>query len=554
MRRLRGVLGPAFASVRLTIADPGLRRLLASWLSNNAAKSAFLVTTFVLAYDEGGPVAVGILSLAQFLPQMIVAPFSGLPAARWRPEVVLRTVYALGTLATLAAVVVVAADLPIEVLYLVVAIEASLSACTRPLQMALMPAVATTSAQLVGANVGSSAAEALGVFIGPAIAGLLLVASGPLAALMAVVPIYALGIAAIATLRVQAVGRPEVTASVLAHQLTAGIRTVVASAGPRILFVGIGAQTLVRGLLNVLIVVAAIELLGMGDAGVGTLQAAIGLGGLVGAAVATVLAGGVRLGTAFILSLIGWGVPIAVVGIVVDPAVAIAAMLVVGLSNAVLDVSVFTLLQRLTPNASRVAVFGLIDFVANGAFALGGVLAPPLIAAAGIEQALVVTGAILPVVALLSWPIIRRVDEAGQGDPRRIALLRGDPLFAPLSLATVEHLAGSLVPRHFDTGAELIREGDRGTDYLLVEAGQGEVVQHGAVVRELGPGDGVGEIALLEDVPRTATVRAIGPVEAFSLERDAFLEAVTGHAAASAAATRRTRDHRSADEERVRLH
>jgi MFS family permease len=554
MRRLRELLGPAFASVRLTVAEPGLRRLLLSWLANHAGKGAFLVATFVLAYDAGGATAVGILSLAQFLPQMLLAPFSGLPAARWRPEVVLRGVYALRTVAAIVAAVVVAAGLPIEVLYVVVAIEAALSAFTRPLSMALVPALASSPAQLVGANVGSSAGEGLGTFIGPAIAGLLLVIAGPLAAMIAVVAIYAIGVAMIANLEVQTVGRQSVSARVVTEQLTAGVRTIARHAGLRILYIGIGFQTLVRGLLNVLIVVASVELLGMGDAGVGTLQASIGLGGLIGATAATVLATGGRMRAAFACSLVGWGLPIVVVGLFVDPAVAIGAMVVVGLSNAVLDVSAFTLIQRLSPNASRVAVLGIVDTVANGAIALGGVLAPPLIGAVGIEAALVVTGLILPVVAAASWPVIRRIDEAGVADPHRVALLRGDPLFTPLSLAIIEHLATSLVPRAFEDRALLIREGEPGTEFFLIDEGTAEIVQAGRLVRTLGPGESCGEVALLEDIPRTASVQAVGPVRAFSLGRDAFLEAVTGHATSREVAGRRSRDVHAADEERVRLH
>jgi MFS family permease len=553
MRRLRGVLGPAIASVRLTVADAAFRRLLFAWLASNAGKGAFLVTVFVLAYETGGAVAVGVLSLAQFLPQMLLAPFSGLPAARWRPEVVLRAAYALRTLATILAAGVVAADLPFEALVVVVVLEAAPSAFTRPLQMALMPALASTPEQLVGGNVGSSAAEGLGTFLGPAVAGLLLVVAGPLVAMIAVVGIYAAGVAAIATLQVPAVGRPAATTRLAIDRLTSGIRTVARLPGPRILLIGIGAQTLVRGLLNVLVVVAAIELLGMGDSGVGTLQAAIGLGGLLGAALATLLAGGGRLGAAFVVSLITWGLPIAVVGLVVDPLVAIIAMLVVGLSNAVLDVAGFTLLQRLTPNASRVAVLGLVDMIANGAIALGGVIAPALIDALGIEIALIVSGVTLPLVALASWPVVRRIGEAGPADMRRLDLLHGEALFAPLSLATIEHLASALVPVTFDDGAWLMREGDPGDDFLLIDQGRVEISQAGRPVRTLGPGQGCGEIALIDDVPRTASARAVGPVAAFCLGRDAFLEAVTGHPVSRTVAGQRASERRAADADRVAL-
>ncbi len=547
-------LRQAVDAIRLTMADAGLRRLLIAWFAGIAGKAAFLVTTFVVAYDQGGATAVGILGLAQFVPQMIVGPLSGLPTARWAPEAVLRLTLVIRVLAIVAAAWAIALGAPLWVLILTVVVEAAASALHRPLQMGLQPAVASTPEQLVGANVGSSAAEGLGTFVGPALAGLLLVAGGPLAATIVVVALYAIGLAAIGTLDVPAVGRTAATARVVLGQLSAGVRTVASDAGLRLLFVGIGGQTLVRGLLNVLLVIASIEFLGMGDGGVGTLNAAIGLGGLIGALIATVLAGSRRLGPPFIVSLAAWGAPIAVVGLVVSPAVAIVAMGAVGLANAVLDVAAFTLLQRLSPNQSRVAVLGLVELVANGAIALGGIVAPVLVEAVGIQTALVVTGAILPVVAVVSGLFVRRLDKGGVADPARVALLRADPLFCPLSLATIEHLAGALRPFDAPDGTILIQEGDRGDEYFLLDDGGVDVIQAGQVVATKGRGEGVGEVAMLRDVPRTATIRAIGEVRGFRLGRSDFLEAVTGHPLGRAAADERVAAHLAADRERAGLH
>ena len=137
---------------------------------------------------------------------------------------------------------------------------------------------------------------------------------------------------------------------------------------------------------------------------------------------------------------------------------------------------------------------------------------------------------------------------------RRVDLLRGEPLFTPLSLATVEHLASHLTPLTAEDGAWLMREGERGVDYVLVETGDIEVLQDGRRRRLLGPGAGVGEIALLRDVPRTASVRAVGPVTGYSLDREAFLEAVTGHAASAAAARSRAEERLAADAESAAIH
>jgi hypothetical protein len=192
----------------------------------------------------------------------------------------------------------------------------------------------------------------------------------------------------------------------------------------------------------------------------------------------------------------------------------------------------------------------VVDSVANAGPAIGGLVAPVLIAALGIEAALVITGAILPIAAVLAWIPLRHV---GQGTPesvRREELLRRQPLFAPLSLATVEYLSSSVVPVRAEPGTWLMREGDPGDAYLLIETGEAEVSRFGQVIGTLGPGDGVGEIALLNDVPRTASVIALTPLTAMSLGCESFLEAVTGHAASFDTARTIASDHLAADIER----
>ena len=261
---------PAIGALRTTLGDASLRRLLVAWFTIMAGKWALLVTTLVIAYEQGGPLAVGILGLARYLTPAIFAPLAGLPTARWPMEVVLRGTNLVRTLAAIATVIVVATDAPFALLALVVAVEAGTGSFTRPLHMALLPAVARTPDQLIAANVSSSAAEGLGTFVGPALAGLLLVATGPVGAILSVVAIYAFGVAAIAPLHVPEVGRPRsATVGVRAAfgHVASGIRAAAALPGPRLIIACLGMQTLVRGLLTVLLVVASIELLGIGEPG-----------------------------------------------------------------------------------------------------------------------------------------------------------------------------------------------------------------------------------------------------------------------------------------------
>lgn len=402
--------------------------------------------------------------------------------------------------------------------------------------MSLMPAVARTPGELVAANVVSGVAEALGTCFGPLLAGLLLATGGPVPVYVAVLIIYLVGLAAIARVHVRSAPGPGHDERAILRRVLDGAQTVATLPGPRVLISAITLQTAVRGMLTVLTVVAAIELLGMGDAGVGTLNAAMGAGGLLGAFSAIALSGQTRLAPWFAIALAGWGVPIAAIGLLADPLWAAAMMVVVGVSNAIVDVAGYTLLQRSTPNDARVAVLGLLDSFANGGVAVGGIVAPLLVALLGVQGALMATGAILPIVAAVTWPAIRRLDEEGVVPAAQLDLIRSVPLFAPLSLAVTEWLAGRLERVTVTTGDWLIREGDEGDVYYVVEAGEVEVTAGGEVLRRMGPGSGIGEIALLRSVPRSASVQAATDVDAWMLGREDFLEAVTGQPQSLAAA------------------
>jgi predicted MFS family arabinose efflux permease len=519
------------AAIRAVIRNGDIARLEAAWLTANAATYAFLVTTLVVAYDTGGAIGAGLVGVMRYLPPALIAPLAGLPAARWRTDRVLLAVNLGRAAAMLLAFAILVSGGPVPVLFLLVAIEAGLGGLTRPLHMSLLPWLARTPGELVASNIASSAAEGLGTLIGPAIAGILLATSGPSGATAGAAALMALSVLGVASTHVSMI-RTGPVGSELRSGLTAGLHAVRRTATVRLVLASFSLQTCVRGMLTVLLVVAAIETLGMGDPGVGTLNAAIGAGGFVGAVVALSLTGRTRFGSTFALSLAMWGLPIAVIGIVADPIVAAGLLAIVGMSNALLDVTGFTLLQRSTPNHARVGVMGIADSLGAVSAAIGGLLASALIGRLGVAGAFVVAGAILPVAALIILPSMRRAESLADPDEARSRLLRADPLLSMLSISIVEELASALRPVEFDAGDDLIREGEAGNVYLILTAGEADVSQGGARLRRVGPGDGVGEISLLRDVPRTASVTAIERVTAYSLDRGAFLAALTGHSAA----------------------
>jgi MFS family permease len=503
-----------------------------AYASSIASETAYLVALGVYAYQAGGALAVGVVGLIRMVPAALATPFAALLGDRYSRERVLLFV-ALGSAIALASSAVAFYLGAVEALiYALAAFHAAVSTLLRPALAALVPKLATTPEELVAANGVSMALEGVGTLIGPVVGGLLVAIASPGIGFAFGAAAYLLAVLLLA--QVQVAGGLALPAPPDARgtrdALLAGIRLVVSEPNPRIVVALVGAQTLVRGALNVLIVVVAFRLLGVGSAWVGYLSAAIGAGGLLGAVVSPALAGR-RLALPFGVGLILWGAPITLIAAWPDPAVALVLLAVVGFGNSVEDVSAYTLLQRMVRDELLTRVFGVLFAFAVVGLGVGSIGAPALVAAFGVRGALVATGSFLVVATLLAWRRLVAIDAVALPPTRGLSLLSAVPLFEPLSVAAKEHLASRLGARSVPAGATIVSEGEPGDYFYVVVEGQADVTIRGAYVRSQGPGDSFGEIALLRDVPRTATVTARQPMELCTIRREDFLAVVTGHPA-----------------------
>ena len=518
--------------------NPSIRRIELGWAIGTAADWAFLVVLLVFAYDAGGTLAVGILGAVRTVPAMFAAPFASTLVHRYRGDRVLTAINVVRCLGAVLTAVAMAADAPIAVVYVLAALVAGAGSLVRPIQSALLPAFAQSPRELVAANVASSTGEGVGTFVGPLIAGLVVVGTGSAATSLLVAVTFAGAAAAVTGIRFEyaadARGGGD-SERVTGLRLMEALRVLRRYPGPTIVAGDFVAQTFVRGLLITLVVVSAIELLGMGDSGVGLLNAAIGLGGLTGALGALGLTGGPGLSRVFTVALAGWGLPLLLIGAWPSAALALVALFVTGLSNAVLDVSGFTLVQRGVRNEDRMAMFGVMEGLFGVGLLAGSLVGPALVALVGARGGLVVAGAILPSLALVTGRPIASRTRTSPLLEGRLALLRSNPLFAPLPLTALDRLAETAVPVSFESGETLMGEGDPGDAYLVIEEGEVDVSAGGNSIALCGPGEGLGEIALLRDVPRTATVVARTRVQAYAIDGKTFLSAVSGPAAAEAA-------------------
>ena len=535
---MRVLASPAAVALRDVLRNPSIRRLELSWTAGTAADWAFLVVLLVFAYDAGGTLAIGILGAVRTVPAIVTAPFAPALVERYRGDRVLTGINAMRCAGAVLTAIAIATDVPIEIVYILAAGVAGVGALVRPIQTALLPAFAQTPRELVAANVASSTGEGVGTFVGPLLAGLIVAGTGSVAASLLVAVTFAAAAAVVTGIRFESAAdaRGGVSSDRSARfRIADAPRVLRRYPGATLIAGDFVAQTFVRGLLLTLIVVSSIELLGMGDAGVGLLNAVIGLGGLTGALGALGLSGGPRLTRVFTIALVGWGLPLLLIGAWPAAALALAALFVTGVSNAVLDVSGFTLVQRAVRNEDRVTMFGVMEGLFGVGLLAGSLAGPALVALFGVRGSLVIAGAILPILALATWrPIARRTHRSPVVEGQ-LALLRQNPLFAPLPLTALDRLAESLVAVRYAAGDVVMREGDLGARYVLIEEGEVEVHTDGSPLGMCGPSDGVGEIALLRRVPRTATVIARTAVGGYSIDAASFLTAVSGPAAGAAA-------------------
>jgi MFS family permease len=519
--------GQAFRDV---FRNDGLRRIELAWAASIIGTWAYGIAVIVYAYDQGGATAVGVVGMARWLAAAVASPFAAILGDRYDRRWVMASSDLARAVLIGGAALAVFADAPAIVVYILSGLVSVASTAFRPASAALIPSLARTPEELTAANVVASTIESVGIFAGPAIGGLLLAAAGTGVVFVVTGAAMLWSAVLIAAIRATAEvkKRVEGEAASVVDELLAGFRTIAKERRMRLLVGLFSAQTFVDGMLSVLIVVIALKLLDTGRAGVGFLNSAIGIGGLFGALAAAALVGRRRQAADFGVGIFIWGVPIALVAVWPNQVFVLVLLAVVGIGNTIVDVSGMTLLQRSAPDEVLARVFGVLESVLLLTVGLGALVAPLLLNWLGTRGALIVAGSLLPVVVIPAWPRLNAIDRAAEIPVDRLELLRGNPIFAPLPGSTLEQLAHALEEVRAPAGEEIVRQGESGDRFYLIKEGTLDVDVDGELVQSLETGESFGEIALLRDVPRTATVKARTDVVLYALDRRHFLAAVTG--------------------------
>jgi CRP-like cAMP-binding protein len=515
--------------------NPELRRVELAFVAFNAAEWGTYIAMLVYAYEQGGTTTAGLVALAQLVPAGLFAPFSGVLADRYGPARMLTLGYVAQAVTMGATAAGLISGAPPLLVYALGATALTAVTLTRPAQAAVVPALVRSPEELTATNVVSGWIESVSIFAAPAAAGVLLGVSGPGAVFGAMAAVVLIG--GLMTLGLPGPAGSAGTEGELGplEETVAGFRLLARDRPSRLLVTLLGAQFIGIGALDVLYVVLALGVLGLGQSGAGSLNAAFGAGGVLGIAATAALIGRPRLAPPLLAGLAVWAVSLWALAAWSTTIGAFVLLATAGAGRSLLDVAGRTLLQRTAPTELLSRIFGVLEGLVTAGLAIGSILVPVLVGLAGAKVALIGVGTVLPLLALASGRGLLETDRTATVPVVEIALLRSSPTFGLMGAPQLERLARGLTLTNVPAGTAFIREGEEGDRAYLIADGEVDVSVGGKPLAVLGRGDLVGEIALLRGSRRTATVVARDGARLYELDRDAFLESVGASRAATGA-------------------
>lgn len=531
---MKSLLAPLRALVEV-FDNPDLGRVLIAWVGLSFSMWAFAITLGVYAFDVGGAAAVGVAGLVRLLPGALASPFGGLLGDRHSRRSVLLGSSLASALALAAAALAVGFGAPTWIVFALAGVYTVVSSPYIPTEGAYLPRLARTPQELSAANVAHSAMDNVGFLGGAVLTGFLLATTST--EFVLAVAAGAAVLAVISLLGLSSDKRPEYLdgedAAGVVHQTVAGFRALASDPPIRILGVALTLLALVEGAADVLIVIIALDLLGLGESSVGYLNAAWGLGALVAGAGLAVLVSRGQLVAGLVIGSLALGAAIALPAAWPVVAAAYLGWLGIGIGYTFVEIAAETLLQRLGDDEILARVRASLETARLAAMAGGSIAIAALVELLSIRGAILVLAALLPAFALLRWARLRSFEIGAPVAERQFALLRSDRIFAPLPLATLERLTHDLDEVEVEAGVEVITQGEAGDRFYLIEAGRVEVFEDGVHRRFQEAGESFGEIALIRRDPRTATVTTTEPTTLLALDREHFISAVTVHARSS---------------------
>ncbi len=531
------------------LADRTMMAGQAGFACFSIVEHAAWLALLLYAFDRGGVGEAGVVAFAVLVPAAILAPFASVLSDRLGVGSGLAVGFFLQAATSAATTVAMFIDASATVVYVAATLFTVALTLSRPTLAAVLPTISHGPAELAAANSIAGGIETIGSFIGPGLAGLVLVTRSPTdvfaicTLLLIVATVLALRIGSVEPDRTDD-DEEEAEAEAPLAEIWGGLRLLRNEPEPRLIVALLSAAWLVLGALDVALVAVAVDLLGRDEATAGLLGSAVGVGGIVGAALSFALVGRRRLSGPVALGLIAASLPIAFLAATDSLALVVLLLGLAGAGDAISDIAGRTLLQGLAAQDTLARVFGVLEGLATAALAIGSIAFSLVAVWFGLTAAILMTGAVLPVILLFRFGRLAKIDRARPAvDPELLALIRRVPIFAPLPAFRAEQLLVNLRRTELQPDQVVFEQGDHGDQLYVVRDGTA-VVELADREVEHGPGGFFGEIALVKDQPRMATVRAGGDgLVAYTLDRDVFLDAISNFPR-SRSRTVRTADRR----------
>ena len=542
------------------LVDRALIRLLVGEFVSSIGDWLYLVALLVIVYERSNDaVLLGIVGAARVLPYVVLSVPAGIVADRFdRRLILLATDLARGAIMLAMAAIVAFGgdDAPLWPIVALAILATCFSSFFGPTIGSFLPTLVGDESRLGPANSAWASLDNLAFIIGPAIAGVLISLSGLTAAFLLNAVSFAF-VAAILWRLPSTRGQvapeaddattepPAETTAEPADEApaapAAGPTTAASGPAQRSILVplsGLAVLAVVAGFvgggLGVLTVVLATLSLHAGEEATGYLNAAIGVGGLLGAVVSGALVLRPRLGPTLIGGAVLTAVGLAALGAAGSIVPALVAMAVAAAGSLLIEVVDATIFQRVVPDALRGRALGVIATVSTLAYAAGSFALPVLAANVGVGPVLAASGASIVVAAIVTLlavgPAAQRSPDPDEALLRHVA---GLPVFLGIAPGRLEAILGRRRMRDVVAGQTILRQGDAPDRFAVIVAGRFDVsrAEPGAAgpahLRTMGPDDVFGEIGLLTGVPRTATVTAATDGRLLELEGADFLELVS---------------------------
>lgn len=510
--------------------DWWLRRLVLAHLLSAVGEWAVTVGLLVHAFAWGGAAAVGALSIAVLLSPLVCTPLVASALARWRPHVVRVAGFGVEALAYVGATISAVLEAPSPVVAAFVVIGLAGATSIPPTSAALMPLIARSTDDLISANLWVGHCDSASALVGSLAAALVVGAGGPEAvfALCALAAALALGATVWRPDPLVRTGRPA-----RFGERDRPIRRVLTELRARPWSRGVLAVSSARnalvGAFDVLLVVLALEVLDLGDGGPGYLSALVGAGALCSTFLVTVVVRRARLRGALMVAIALAATLTVLLGAWTEIPVAVVALPLIGLAMASMDALSRVLLQRSSDPRQLGPLFAALGLVAGLGQLAGSAVAQAAMALGGPRASLVTLGGVLGVLATLSVRSLRRADANTEVPVMEMTLLSGLPVFSSLPTVGLEQVARLAVHERVEPGTSIMTQGEPGLHCVVIVDGNFEVTAKGARQRMASRGDCLGELALLTNIPRTATGTARTAGEVLRIGRDPFLVALTGY-------------------------